>query len=97
VGRRPDPPSRSPVSRGDSEDFEDTPATPSLADLLATIAERSSPRRSAAEEVESHSPRERPRAGFPVVGCLFRLVLFIIILFLLVVGGLFFLLNGGNW
>jgi hypothetical protein len=96
VGRRPAPPSRSPV--GDEWSEEEIPSTPSLADLLAAaMAERSRARHRAAEEVWTHSPRERPRAGLPVVGCLFRLVLFIVFLIVLVFGGWFVLLTGGSW
>ncbi len=93
LGRRPARPSRSPVS---GEGSEDIPTTPSLADLLAAIAERTRARYRA-EEVWTHSPPERASAGLPVVGCLVRLVLFIIFLIVLVFGGWFVLLTGGSW
>lgn len=90
VGRRPARPSRSPVSGGSSEDI---PTTPSLADLLTDIAERTRVHHEA-EEVWTHSPPERPSRGFPVLGCLIRLVLFIIVLIVLVFGGWIALLSG---
>jgi hypothetical protein len=93
VRSRPARPSRSPVS-GDRSD--DIPAAPSLAELLAALAERTRAH-DRAEEVWTHPPRERTRAGLPVVGCLLRLVLFIIFLIVLVFGGWFVLLTGGSW
>ena len=75
------------------EDSEDIPTTPSLADLLAAIAGRTRTRRKA-EEVWTEPPAERPSRGLPVMGCLFRLVLLIIVLIALVLGGLFVLLGG---
>lgn len=76
---------------------EDLPTTPSLLDLVAAMAERSRARREAGEEVWTHSPPEGPRARLPVVGCLVRLVLFIIFMIVLVFGGWFVLLTGGSW
>ena len=46
------------------------------------------------EEVWTDPPAERRSRGLPVMGCLFRLVLFIIVLIALVLGGLFLLLGG---
>ena len=90
VGRRPARPSRSPLS---DESSEDIPTTPSLADLLAAIARRTHAHHDA-EEVWTHSPPERPSRGFSVLGCLIRLVLFIIVLIVLVFGGWIVLLSG---
>ena len=96
VGRRPAPPSRSPISDETLE--EDIPTTPTLAELLAAMVERRRARREASEEeVWTRSPRERTSSGFPVAGCLLRIVLFAIFLFVLVFGGWFVLLTGGNW
>ncbi len=88
--RRRDGASRPPVS---VEDSEDVPATPSLAELLAAIAERTRGRYRT-DEVWTELPAERPSRGLPVMGCLFRLVLFIIVLIALVLGGLFVVLGG---
>ena len=83
-------PSRPPAS---VEDSSDIPTTPSLAEFLAAIAERTR-RRYRTEEVGTELPAERRSRGLPVIGCLFRLVLFIIVLIALVLGGLFLLLGG---
>ena len=75
------------------EDSKDVPTTPSLAELLAAIAERTRGRYRT-EEVWTELPAERPSRGLPIMGCLLRLVLFIIVLIALVLGGLFVLLGG---
>ena len=90
VAPRPARPGRSPVS---GEGSEDIPTTPSLSDLLAAMAERTRARHKA-EEVWTHPPAERPSRGLPVMGCLVRLVLLIIVVIALVLGGLFVLLSG---
>jgi hypothetical protein len=91
AGRRLARPSRSPVSGGGSEDI---PTPPSLADLLGAIAGRTRARHKP-EDVWTPSPPERTSRGLPVVGCLVRLVLFIIFLIVLVIGGWLMLLTGG--
>lgn len=74
--------------------MEDAPAGPSLADLLAHIAAARGRTRGSVE-----APREPaavgPRRSLPVVGCLVRLVLFVLLLIALGLGGLFVLLGGG--
>ena len=72
-----------------SEDLEAPPDAPSLADLLAGIAEERA--RDRAEEVRAEPTAEGPRTLFPVIGCLVRLVLFVLVLIALVLGGLFLL------
>ena len=59
----------------------------SLADLLAHLAERG--RRHRAEEVTYEEPAiEAPRrSSFPVMGCIVRLVLFLIVMIGLALGG----------
>ena len=85
VASRSARPSRSPASGEGSE-------TPSLADLLAAMAGRThAPHK--AEEVWTPPPAERPSRGVPVMGCLVRLVLLIIVVIALVLGGLFVLLS----
>ena len=87
---RPARSSRSPLS---GEGSEDVPTTSSLADLLAAMAERTRGRHKT-EDAWTHPPAERPSRGLPVMGCLVRLVLLIIVVIALVLGGLFVLFSG---
>lgn len=89
VAPRPARPSRSPVS---GEGSEEVPTTPSLADLFAVIVERTRARHKA-EGVWTRPPAELPSRGLPVMGCLGRLVLFIIVIIVLVFGGWLVLLS----
>jgi len=57
------------------------------------MAERTRARHKA-EDVWTHPPAESPSRRIPVMGCLVRLVLLIIVVIALVLGGLFVLLSG---
>ena len=77
--------SRPPVT---VEDSEYVPTAPSLAELLAALAERTRGR------YRADLPVERPRrGGLPVLGCLVRLVLIVIVLITLLLGGVFVVLD----
>lgn len=89
VGPRPARPRRSPVG---GEGLEEIPVRPTLADLLAVLAERTGARRER-EEVWTDPPAERASRGLPVMGCLVRLVVLIIVLIALVLAGLYGLLG----
>jgi hypothetical protein len=97
--RSPKPSAAAPRRDGASgrsvsvEDSEDIPTTPSLAELLAAMAERTRGRYRT-EGVWTELPAERRSRGLPVMGCLFRLVLFILVLIALILSGLFFVLGG---
>ena len=81
----PGPPRRSGVPPRIDEP-EMMPGTLSLAELLAHLAERG--RRGRAEEVVYEEPAvEVPRRSFPVVSCIVRVVLFIIVMIALALGG----------
>ncbi len=78
---------------------EDGADVPSLSDLLADFAEARGRARHEADEVPRlDSGRdtivEAPRASFPVVGCLFRLVLLVLFLVALAALGLLLLFGG---
>ncbi len=92
---RPTRPSRPPVSRPpvSGEGSEDILTTPSLADWLAALAERTRPHHKA-EEAWTYLPAEPASRRLSVGGCLLRLVVLIIVVIALVIAALFGLLNG---
>ena len=86
--RRRSPPARVPP-------HEEPPATPSLAELLADIAEERERARYDSGEVPSAPTVPAPRVSIPVVGCLIRLVLLVLFFIALALGAVFILLSGG--
>ncbi len=77
-------------------DPEDAPATPSLADLFAHLSEEPERTRYKVEEVSWREPAaEITRKSLPVMGCIVRLVLFMLLLIAIGLGGLFLLMAGG--
>ena len=77
------------------EDVEDKPPLTSLEDLLARISEEGDGIRYRVEEAPRAEPTvEAPVGSFPVVGCLVRVVLFVLLLIALGIGGLFFMIGG---
>ena len=83
-------------SRGPTPDPEDTAALPSLAELLlAHISEERERTRDDFGEVLRPAPViAPPRWSFPVLGCLFRALVIVLVLIALAFGGLFLLLGG---
>ena len=76
-------------------DRDDTPDTPSLAELLVhTLEERERARHEAEEVLWREPAAAAPSRSLPVGGCLVRLVLFVLLLVALGLAG-FFLLIGG--
>lgn len=90
------PPPAAPAPRpGSVTDPDEAPTTPSLADLLLEMAEEGRRAREGAEEVPPWAPAgPPPRTSVPIVGCLVRLVLFVLVLVLLALAGLSLLLSG---
>ena len=85
-------PMRPPTSEVDAEDLA---ATPSLADVLVDMLEEGKRTRARAEDVRWREPVvETPRPPFPVMGCLVRVVLFLLFVFVLFMAGLFTLIGG---
>jgi hypothetical protein len=88
-------PRRTPTPEVDPVDAEDLAATPSLADVLVDMLEEGKRTRARVEDVPWREPIvEAPRPPFPVMGCLVRVVLFVLFLFLLFMAGLFSLIGG---
>ena len=85
--RRRSPPPRVPEP-------DDAPAAPSLADLLADIAEERTRRRSERRDVPWTSPPPPgPRMSIPIAGCLVRIVLLVLFLIVLALAAVFVLLS----
>ena len=74
-------------------DPDEVPDTPSLADLLVDMAEEGRRARGVPEEMPPWASTA-PRAGVPIVGCLFRLFLFLVLLALVAVAAVSLLLSG---
>jgi len=73
----------------------DIPSIPSLADVLVDMLEEGKRTHDTIDEVPRREPiAAAPRRPFPILGCLTRLALFVLLLIALAVGGLFFLFGG---
>lgn len=89
VASRPARPSRSAAG---GEGTEDATIPPSLRDLLTALAEGRRERHRV-EEGWTDPPVDRASRGVPVMGCLFRIVLLIVVLIALFFAGLLGLLR----
>lgn len=110
VGRRepPRPESREPIRRAPDvsrttvrrppprvREMEEARPSPSLEDLLARLSHEGERRRDEVEEMAvPEPPADATRPGVPVVGCLFRVLLFVLLAIVLAVAGLFLLFSG---
>jgi len=89
----PDTPPRRPPPR--VADPEDVPSIPSLADVLVELLEEGKRTRDTVEEVPWREPiATAPRRPFPILGCLTRLALLVLLLIAFAVGALFVLFGG---
>lgn len=84
--RRRSPPPRAPEPEG-------APGAPSLADLLADIADERKRRRSEREDVPWPPAAPGPRVSIPIAGCLVRIVLLVLFLIVLALAAVFVLLS----
>lgn len=73
-----------------------SPATPSLLELLAHISQKWGRTLDEVDKVPRRAPTaDTPRRSIPVMGCLVRLVLVVLVLIGLALGGLLLLIGGG--